>query len=47
MHGIISALKASNLFNAIDVLELIDEDCVKLLKIKSKYIHLIGLILKM
>ncbi len=36
MDRIISALNASNLFSAIDVLELIDEDWVKLLKIKAK-----------
>jgi len=34
--GIVSALNESNLFNAIDVLDLIDEDCVKLIKIKAK-----------
>lgn len=36
MLGIISALSESNLFSSIDVVELIDEDLVKLIRIKAK-----------
>ena len=36
MLGIISALRESNLFSSIDVVELIDEDPVKLIRIKAK-----------
>ena len=38
MHRIISALKESNLFTLIEVIELIDEESVKLLKVKAKII---------
>jgi len=34
--GIISALSESNLFSSVDVVELIDEDLVKLIRIKAK-----------
>ena len=36
MHGIISALHESKLFTSIDVLNLIDEDTVKLIKVRAK-----------
>ncbi len=36
MHGIVIALKKSGLFKAIDVVELIDEESVKLIKVKAK-----------
>ncbi len=36
MHGIVIALKESGLFKAIDVVELIDEESVKLIKVKAK-----------
>ena len=36
MHGIISALNKSKLFSSMVVLDLIDEDSVKLIKIKAK-----------
>ena len=36
MLGIISALSESNLFSSVDVVELIDEDLVKLIRIKAK-----------
>lgn len=36
MLGIISALSESNLFSSIEVVELIDEDLVKLIRIKAK-----------
>lgn len=36
MHGIISALKESNLFTAVNIGELIDEETVKLVKIKAE-----------
>lgn len=36
MQGIITALKESNLFCSIDVIELIDEDTIKLLKLKAR-----------
>lgn len=35
MHGIISALKKSKLFTSIDVIDLIDEETVKLIKIRA------------
>ncbi len=35
MYGIVSALRESNLFKSIDVLNLIDEDSAKLIKIKA------------
>lgn len=35
MHGIISALKKSKLFTSIDVIDLIDEEAVKLIKIRA------------
>lgn len=35
MQGIISALKESNLFTSIHVIDLIDEESVKLLKLKA------------
>ena len=35
MQGIISALKESNLFTSINVIDLIDEESVKLLKLKA------------
>ena len=35
MQGIISALKESKLFESIKVLELIDEETIKLIKIKA------------
>lgn len=36
MHGIISALTNSDLFASIDVTDLVDEESVKLIKIKAK-----------
>ncbi|MCR4321636.1 MAG: hypothetical protein NUV74_15035 [Candidatus Brocadiaceae bacterium] len=36
MHGIVSALSESNLFKSIDILDLIDENSAKLIKIKAK-----------
>ncbi len=36
MQGIITALKESSLFCSIDVIELIDEDTIKLLKLKAR-----------
>ena len=36
MQGILTALKESNLFRSIDVIELIDEDTIKLLKLKAR-----------
>ena len=36
MHEIILTLKESNLFHSIDVVELIDEESVTLIKIKAK-----------
>lgn len=38
MHGIISALKKSKLFTSIDVIDLIDEETVKLIKIRADVI---------
>lgn len=35
LQGIISALKESNLFATINVIELIDEETVKLIKVKG------------
>ncbi len=35
MHGIISALKKSKLFKSIGVIDLIDEETVKLIKIRA------------
>jgi hypothetical protein len=35
LHGIISALKKSKLFTSIDVIDLIDEETVKLIKIRT------------
>jgi hypothetical protein len=35
VQGIISALKESNLFTSINVIDLIDEESVKLLKLKA------------
>lgn len=35
MHGIVSKLKESNLFASIDVINLIDEESAKLIKIKA------------
>lgn len=39
MYEIISALKESNLFASIDVIELIDEESVKLIKIKATVLN--------
>lgn len=39
MHGIVLALKESNLFKDIDVIELVDEESVKLVRIKAKVIN--------
>ena len=36
MHGIILALKESNLFKSIEVIDFIDEESIKLLRIKVK-----------
>jgi hypothetical protein len=36
LYGIISALKESHLFTSIDVVDLIDEEYVNLLRIKAK-----------
>lgn len=36
MQGIISALKESDLFKSIEITELIDEESVKLLRVKAK-----------
>jgi len=36
LQGIIAALKESSLFCSIDVIELIDEDTIKLLKLKAR-----------
>ena len=36
MHGIISKIKESNLFSAVDIIEYIDEQNVKLIKIKAQ-----------
>ena len=36
MYGIISALKQSELFSAVDIIELIDEESVRLIKAKAK-----------
>lgn len=36
MQGIVSSLKESELFISIDVIELIDEESVKLLKVKAQ-----------
>ena len=38
MQGILTSLKESNLFRSIDVIELIDEDSIKLLKLKARVI---------
>lgn len=38
MHGIISALKKSKLFTSIDVIDFIDEETVKLIKIRADVI---------
>ncbi len=38
MQGIISALKESDLFTSIEVIELVDEESVKLLKVKAKIV---------
>ncbi len=35
MHGLISALKKSKLFTSIDVIDLIDEETVNLIKIRA------------
>ena len=39
MYGIISALKESNLFSSIDVIDLIDEKSVRLIRIKAKVLN--------
>jgi hypothetical protein len=36
LHGILLALKQSDLFLSIEIIELIDEESVKLLKLKAK-----------
>lgn len=36
MHGILLALNQSDLFLSIEIIELIDEESVKLLKLKAK-----------
>ena len=36
LHGILLALNQSNLFLSIEIIELIDEESVKLLKLKAK-----------
>ncbi len=36
MYEIISALKQADLFSSVDVIELVDEETVKLIKIKAK-----------
>ncbi len=36
MQGIVLALKESNLFTSVEVIELIDEESVKLLRVKAK-----------
>ncbi|MFQ5901615.1 MAG: DUF6516 family protein, partial [Thermodesulfobacteriota bacterium] len=36
MQGIVSVLKNSKLFTSIDIIELIDEESVKLIKLKAK-----------
>ena len=38
MQGILTALKESNLFRSIDVIELINEDTIKLLKLKARVV---------
>ncbi len=35
MHGIIASLKKSNIFTSINVIELIDEESVRLLKVRA------------
>lgn len=39
MQGIVSALKESDLFTSIEVIELIDEESVKLLKVRAKIVN--------
>ncbi|HHT9107460.1 MAG TPA: toxin-antitoxin system TumE family protein [Candidatus Wunengus sp. YC63] len=39
MHGIISALKESNLFSSIDVIDFIDEISVRLINIRAKFLN--------
>ncbi|PKL49296.1 MAG: hypothetical protein CVV37_07690 [Nitrospira bacterium HGW-Nitrospira-1] len=36
MHGIISALKQSELFSAVDIIELVDEESVRLIRTRAK-----------
>lgn len=38
MQGILAALKESNLFCSIDVIEFIDEDTIRLLKLKARVV---------
>ena len=39
MHRIIPALKESNLFTSIKVIELIDEESVRLIKVQAKVLN--------
>ena len=39
MHGIILALKESNLFKSIEVIDFIGEESIKLLRIKAKVLE--------
>jgi len=36
LHGIISALKQSELFSAVDIIELVDEESVRLIRTRAK-----------
>lgn len=38
MHGIVTALKESSLFSSVDVIELIDEESVQLIKARAEVI---------
>jgi len=39
VHGIVSALKESRLFSSVNIIELIDEESVKLIKARAEVIN--------
>lgn len=39
MHGIISAITKSDLFTSVDITDLVDEESVKLIKIKARVLN--------